>query len=192
MCLSLCCYCSIQPSASLSIYPLASSLLALCVPVNSNAMLFASNPFSFIFPAILPSELAVTMSFVLLELSRVFLAIRPYQVTLSMHFIVQPVSLVLLAVRPCVNAVPTDLIHFENPVIHRPICESQLALPVFLALEVLSLIHCAIRPGLNTEPMLLVILPVPLVSGPISVSVGAFAVGFIVFPFAFVNITVCV
>ncbi len=154
-------------------------------------MLLASHPFTFVFTAISPSEFTESMSLIFTEVSDIFLPISPPQMAFSMHFIILPCPRVLLIVTPRVNSLPTDLIHLEVPIIHRPICKCQLPVAVLLSIVVLSLIYSTIGPGLHAEAVLLVFLPLTLILCSISMSVSTLSISFIIKPLSFVHIFIC-
>jgi len=91
---------------------------------------------------------------------------------------------------PRVLAAATDVVESELTIVAGAVVPAETALSVLGAVYVGSLIPGFIWPGLHAVTMLLVVFPLPFVDGAIVVDVLTCPVGFVIVPFALINVSI--
>jgi hypothetical protein len=107
------------------------------------------------------------------------------------HFVAFPIAHVFTTVAPRVGSFTVDVIVVELAHIAGLILPPKHAEAFFLSSNVLALIDSTIGPSLGSLPVLLIFEPIALVSRAIHVHVHTFALGFVIEPLSFVDVTIC-
>lgn len=153
-------------------------------------MLLPVFPHAFVLATISPVDNTVTFLLVIDVLTNVTSTVRPQEFTLTVHFIAFPFAFIDTTVEPFILPLPFDNVVLKLTVVDGTVWPNELSMAVLLPMLVISFIVRTIRPAFYSESMLYVFEPFSSVAGSVLVKINTFAVGLIIEPFSFVDISI--
>lgn len=130
----------LDPSDSLSVFPLSVFLLTFGIDIDSFTVLFALVPVTNVFSAIGPLESTLALLHVIDVLAYVLSAIWPGESTMTFHLVVLPVTSVDSAISPLIDTTSMNVVIEEVSSESALVCPCELASAMFLSLRVLSIV----------------------------------------------------
>jgi len=177
----------IKPFFSFTLFPLPPSLTTVKINHFSEPMLSSNSPVSLIYFPVCPSELSMSMLFVLTVLSVVYPPIMPGHDASAMKKRIFELPFINPPIRSNVLSDSVYFVIFEVTFKFSAICELDLAVPFFHPVHICGTHQSVIRQEFFSTTMVYVIFPKPLVSKSVSGLEFAISVSFIRGEISFIN-----
>ena len=180
----------VEPALNFSVRPLAFLFDTFSACEVAKAVLFSIQPLTIKDASIGPRKHPLSLFPVISELAFIYSAVWPLKDSGTVHLVGCPVTIETATIAPSVETLSRNVILLEFTNIARTIKPVKLTETVLSSFDVGTFVSGFIRPCLYTVSVLLIVLPLTLINSSIKMQVPARSIGFIVTPFAYIDISI--